>query len=79
MKKLQRNANSVLPGVRMFCSFKSGANFRRVFFRKVMQTLSNVEPPELQNLKQNLSQDADDFLSALSFEKVPAIDFRNFD
>ena len=68
MKKLQRNVNSVLPGVRMFCSFKSQANFRRVFHRKLMQTLSKIESPELQNLKQNLSQDADDFLSALNFE-----------
>ena len=65
---LQRNVNSVLPGVRMFCSFKSQANFRRVFHRKLMQTLSKIESPELQNLKQNLSQDADDFLSALNFE-----------
>ena len=68
MKKLQRNVNSVLPGVRMFCSFKSQANSRRVFHRNLMQTLSKIESPELQNLKQNLSQDADDFLSALNFE-----------
>ena len=61
MKKLQRNVNSVLPGVPQ-------ANFRRVFHRKLMQTLSKIESPEVQNLKQNLSQDADDFLSALNFE-----------
>ena len=68
MKKLPRNVNSVLPGVRMFCSFKSQANFRRILHRKLMQTLSKIESPELQNLKQNLSKDADDFLSALNFE-----------
>ena len=68
MKKLQRNVNSVRPGVRMFCSFKSQANFRPVFHRKLLQTLSKIESPELQKLKQNLSQDADDFLSALNFE-----------
>ena len=48
MKKLQRNVNSVLPGVRMFCSFKSQANFRRVFHKKkieLMQTLSKIEFP----------------------------------
>ena len=51
----------------MFCSFKSQANFRRVFHRKLKQMLSIIESPDLRNLKQNLTQDANDFLSALNF------------
>ena len=57
----------MLPGVRMFCSFKSQANFRRVFHRKLTQTLSKIESPELRKFERNLTQDADDFLSALDF------------
>jgi hypothetical protein len=67
-KKAKPPPKSAAQSIPQGSSFKSQANFRRVFHRKLMQTLSKIESPELQNLKQNLSQDADDFLSALNFE-----------
>ena len=66
MRKLHRNVASVLPRVRMFCTFKSQPNLRSIFRKKLKQTLSHIESPELQALKQNLTQDAENFLAALN-------------
>ena len=50
----------------MICSFKSQSNLRHIFHTKLKQTLSQIKMPELQALKQNLTQDADNFLNALN-------------
>ena len=50
-EKAAEEYKSVLPGVRMFCSLKSQASFRRAFHKKLTQTMSRIESPELRNLK----------------------------
>ena len=61
----------------MLCSFKSPPNLRHIFHRKLKQTLSQIQSPKLQALKQNLTQDAEDFLDALNsdFALCPAMKF----